>query len=150
VAKGEVNQMPFIGTFLNQMGHLSFDRHNPSARLKQVDEIEETLRQGDSVFVFPEGTFVPEDGVRPFQLGAYRGAVTTGAPVIPVSLKGTRKFLRDGTFLPRPTSVTITLSAPVYPVGAIAAGDPGHLPEMVRLRDVSREIIAEHSGEPLV
>ncbi len=150
VAKGEVNQMPFIGTFLNQMGHLSFDRHNPSSRLRQVDEIEETLRQGDSIFVFPEGTFVPEDGVRPFQLGAYRGAVTTGAPVIPVSLKGTRRFLRDGTYLPRPTMVTITLSAPIYPVGAIAAGDPRHLPEMVRLRDVSREIIAEHSGEPLV
>ena len=150
VAKGEVNQMPFIGTFLNQMGHLSFDRHNPSARLRQVDEIEETLRQGDSVFVFPEGTFVPEEGVRPFQLGAYRGAVTTGAPVIPVSLKGTRRFLRDQTFLPRPTVVTITLSAPIYPVGAIAATDPRHLPEMVKLRDASRETIAANSGEPLL
>jgi fatty-acyl-CoA synthase len=150
VAKGEVNQMPFIGTFLNQMGHLSFDRHNASARLKQVDQIEETLRQHESVFVFPEGTFVPEDGVRPFQLGAYRGAVTTGAPVIPVSLKGTRRFLRDGTFLPRPTVVTITLSAPIYPAGAIPATDPRHLQEMVRLRDASREMIAEHAGEPLV
>lgn len=149
VAKGEVNRMPFIGTFLNKMGHLSFDRHIPSSRLKQVDEIEETLRVGDSVFVFPEGTFVPQEGVRPFQLGAYRGAVTTGAPVIPVSLKGTRRFLRDGTFLPRPTVVTITLSAPIYPVEAIAASDSRHLPEMVRLRDVSREIISEHSGESL-
>ncbi len=149
VAKGEVNQMPFIGTFLNKMGHLSFERHIPSSRLKQVDEIEETLRVGDSVFVFPEGTFVPQEGVRPFQLGAYRGAVTTGAPVIPVSLKGTRRFLRDGTYLPRPTVVTITLSAPIYPVEAIAASDSRHLPEMVRLRDASREIISEHSGEPL-
>ena len=135
VAKGEVNDMTFIGTFLNKMGHLSFNRHDASARLRQVDEIEEYLRQGDSVFVFPEGTFMPEDGVRPFQLGAFRGAVATGAPVIPVSLKGTRRFLRDRTFLPRPTSVTITLSAPIYPVGAIAAGIHDHLQEMVRLRD---------------
>ncbi len=150
VAKGEVNAMPFIGTFLNQMGHLSFNRHDASARLKQVDQIEETLRNGESVFVFPEGTFVPEEGVRPFQLGAYRGAVTTGAPVIPVSLKGTRTFLRDGTFLPRPTVVTITLGAPIYPMGAIAATDARQLPEMVRLRDLSREVIAENSGEPLL
>jgi 1-acyl-sn-glycerol-3-phosphate acyltransferase len=149
VAKGEVNHMPLIGTFLNQMGHLSFNRHDTNSRLKQVDEIEETLQHGESVFVFPEGTFVPEDGVRPFQLGAYHGAVTTGAPVIPVSLYGTRRFLRDGTFLPRPTVVTITLSAPMYPVGAYAPGDSRHLAEMVRLRDASREIIAEHSGEPL-
>jgi fatty-acyl-CoA synthase len=150
VSKGEVNQMPFIGTFLNKMGHLSFDRHKASSRLKQVDQIEETLREGESVFVFPEGTFVPEEGVRPFQLGAYRGAVSTGAPVIPVSLKGTRRFLRDGTYLPRPTVVTIILSEPIYPVAEIPSGDARHLPEIVRLRDVSREVIARNAGEPLV
>jgi fatty-acyl-CoA synthase len=148
VAKGEVNQMPFIGTFLNKMGHLSFDRHNASSRLKQVDEIEEFLKQGDSVFVFPEGTFVPEVGIRPFQLGAFRGAVATGTPIVPVSLAGTRKFLRDGSYFPRPTSVTITLSPPIYPSGAKPSGDPNHLPEIVRLRDLSREAIARHAGEP--
>jgi 1-acyl-sn-glycerol-3-phosphate acyltransferase len=149
VAKGEVNAMPFIGTFLNKMGHLSFDRHDAGSRLHQVHEIEHYLQQGDSVFVFPEGTFVPEEGVRPFQLGAFRGAVATGAPVVPVSLAGTRRFLRDRTFLPRPTRVTITLSPPIYPSAAMPSGGPGHLPEMVRLRDLSREAIARHSGEPI-
>ena len=150
VAKGEVNDMMFIGTFLNKMGHLSFNRHDANSRLRQVDEIEECLKQGDSVFVFPEGTFTPEDGVRPFQLGAFRGAVATGAPVIPVSLAGTRRFLRDRTFLPRPTRVTITLSQPIYPQRVVASGEPHHLQEMVRLRDQTREAIARHSGEPLL
>ncbi|HVM74954.1 MAG TPA: AMP-binding protein [Candidatus Saccharimonadales bacterium] len=149
VAKGEVNQMIFIGTFLNQMGHLSFDRHDAGARLQQVDEMEEYLKQGDSVFVFPEGTFTPEDGVRPFQLGAFRAAVATGVPVIPVSLAGTRRFLRDPTILPKPTSVTITLSPPIYP--KVEAGDDSnHLQEIVRLRDAAREAIARYSGEPLL
>jgi len=148
VAKGEVNSMPFIGTFLNQMGHLSFDRHDAHSRLRQVDEIEEYLRQGDSVFVFPEGTFVPEPGVRPFQLGAFRSAVATGAPVIPVSLSGTRRFLRDRTFLPRPTKVTITLSPPIYPA-AKTATDAQALAEIVRLRDAAREAIGKYSGEDI-
>jgi fatty-acyl-CoA synthase len=148
VAKAEVNEMPLIGTFLNRMGHLSFNRHDADSRLKQVDEIEECLRRGDSVFVFPEGTFVPQDGVRPFQLGAFRGAVASGAPVVPVSLAGTRKFLREGTFLPRPTSVTITLSPPIYPSKTETSGDPNHLHEIVRLRDLAREAIAKHSREP--
>jgi 1-acyl-sn-glycerol-3-phosphate acyltransferase len=148
VAKGEVNSMPFIGTFLNQMGHLSFDRHDASSRLRQVDEIEECLRKGDSVFVFPEGTFVPEPGVRPFQLGAFRSAVATGSPVIPVSLNGTRRFLRDRTYLPRPTKVTITLSAPIYPT-LKPGGDAQALPEIVRLRDAAREAIGKYSGEEI-
>ena len=150
VAKGEVNDMIFIGTFLNQMGHLSFNRHDANSRLRQVDEIEECLRQGDSVFVFPEGTFTPEGGVRPFQLGAFRGAVATGAPVIPVSLAGTRRFLRDRTVLPRPTRVVITLSPPIYPERFAASGDPNQLQEIVRLRDQAREVIARYSGEPLL
>jgi fatty-acyl-CoA synthase len=148
VAKGEVNNMIFIGTFLNQMGHLSFDRNNAKSRLRQVFEMEDYLRQGDSMFVFPEGTFVPEDGVRPFQMGAFRAAVDTGAPVIPVSLAGTRSFLRDGTILPRHTTVTITLSPPIYPQRV--GGREGELKEMVRLRDLTREIVARDSGEPLL
>src|SRR5882762_12784 len=115
IAKMEVGRMPFIGTFLKQMGHLKFDRTNPESRLRQAQEMEEFLRNGESVFVFPEGTFTKEDGVRPFQLGAFKAAVATGAPIIPVSLAGTRRFLRDGTYLPRPTSVTITIHAPIYP-----------------------------------
>jgi len=150
VAKGEVNTMPFIGTFLNKMGHLSFDRHDTKSRLRQVDEMEEYLRQGESVFVFPEGTFTPEDGVRPFQLGAFRGAVDTGAAIIPVSLAGTRRFLRDRTILPRPTRVTITLSPPIYSVRLADSSESNRLREMVRLRDLTREVIAQHSDEPLL
>src|SRR5260370_35880118 len=111
----EVRHMPFIGTFLRQMGHLDLDRTDPNSSLGQVEEMEEILRRGESVFVLPEGTLTRDDGVRPFQLGACKAAVASGAPIIPVSLAGTRKFLRDGTYLPRPTSITITLSPPIYP-----------------------------------
>src|SRR5258708_1381667 len=78
VAKMEVARMPFIGTFLKQMGHLRFDRTDANARLRQAEEMEHLLRQGDSGFVFPEGTFTQEDGIRHFQLGAFKAAGVTG------------------------------------------------------------------------
>jgi fatty-acyl-CoA synthase len=153
VAKMEVRGMPFIGTFLRQMGHLWFDRTDPNSRLRQAEKMEELLRQGDSIFVFPEGTFTPEDGVRPFQLGAFKAAVSAGVPVIPVSLAGTRHFLRDGTILPRPTRVTITLLAPIYPKQTGAAPQNANSAgwhDLIRLRDETREAIARYSGEPLL
>ncbi|HEV1994509.1 MAG TPA: AMP-binding protein [Candidatus Acidoferrum sp.] len=153
VSKMEVGRMPFIGTFLKQMGHLKFDRTDPESRLRQAQEMEEFLRNGESVFMFPEGTFTGEDGVRPFQLGAFKAAVTTGAPIIPVSLAGTRRFLRDGTHLPRPTSVTITLSPPIYPVAAADSSTPADSSgwhELIRLRDAARAAIVRHAGEPLL
>jgi fatty-acyl-CoA synthase len=153
VAKMEVTRMPFIGTFLDRMGHLRFDRTDAGSRLRQAEEMEQLLRQGESVFVFPEGTFTEEDGIRPFQLGAFKAAVATGAPIIPVSLAGTRRFLRDGTYLPRPSSVTLTLSPPILPKSAGATPDGGESSdwhELIRLRDATREAIARHAGEPLL
>ena len=153
VSKMEVASMPFIGAFLDRMGHFKFDRTDPESRLRQAQRMEEFLRNGESVFIFPEGTFTAEDGVRPFQLGAFKAAVASGAPIIPVSLAGTRRFLRDGTYLPRPTSVTITLSPPIYPNTATdssnsAGSSEWH--ELIRLRDATRAAIVRHAGEPLL
>lgn len=153
VSKMEVSKMPFIGTFLDRMGHLKFERTDPDSRLRQARDMEELLRQGESIYIFPEGTFGAEDGVRPFQLGAFKAAVDTGAPIIPISLAGTRQFLRDGTYLPRPTSVTITLHPPIFPKVQNHAGekvDSSDWQELIRLRDATREAIARDSGEPLL
>ena len=105
------------------MGHLKFERTDPESRLRQAREMEELLRNGESVFIFPEGTFSGEDGVRPFQLGAFKAAVATGAPILPISLAGTRKVLRDGSYLPRHSSVTITLHEPLFPKVPDRVGD---------------------------
>ena len=153
VAKMEVGRMPFIGTFLRQMRHTKFDRGDAQSRLRQSEEMEKLLRDGEAVFVFPEGTFTGEEGVRPFQLGAFKAAVDAGAPIVPVSLAGTRRFLRDGTYLPRPTRVTITVSPPIYPrvtSETTKAEEHSAWRELIRLRDATREAIARHTGEPLL
>jgi hypothetical protein len=72
---------------------------------------------------------------------------------VPVSLAGTRQFLREGTLLPRPTSVTITLSPPIYP--QVAADAPTTTQsagwhDLIRLRDQTREAIGRHAGEPIL
>jgi acyl carrier protein len=149
IAKMEVNRMPFVGTFLRRMGHLSFNRTDSRSRLQQSEEMQQYLRQGESVFVFPEGTFTPEDGVRPFQLGAFKASVATGAPIIPVSIAGSRQVLRDGTILPRPSHVRITISLPIYPQ-AKGNSQSENWQELVRLRDATREAIAKFAGEPIL
>jgi len=145
VAKGEVQSMPFFRTFLRKLGHFAFDRGDPRARLQQAEEIEQTLRRGESVFVFPEGTFTAQAGVRAFQLGAFKAAIAAGRPVVPVALDGTRRALRDGAWLPRPVQITVTIGAPVLP-----QSDASDWHEIVRIRDAARQTIARYAGEPLL
>ncbi len=152
VAKREVHDMPFIGTFLRKLEHFAFDRSDSKARLRQATEIEQALRRGESVFVFPEGTFSPQAGVRPFQLGAFKAAAAVHCPVLPVALAGTRSFLRDGSYLPHPARITITVCPPLVPIVPRESSHSDELEwrEIVRLRDAAREQIARISGEPLL
>ena len=148
VSKIEVLSYPLIGTFMRRLRHFAFERSDAEARLRQSEEIEAALRRGESVFIFPEGTFTPDAGVRAFQLGAFKAAVATGTPIVPVALRGSREFLREGTILPRPSSVTISVLPPAWPGDGASAASDWH--ELVRLRDAARAAIARECGEPLL
>jgi len=145
VAKGEVRSMPFVRTFLGKLGHYAFNRSDSRARLQQAEEIEHALRRGESVFVFPEGTFTAQTGVRAFHLGAFKAAIAAGRPVVPVALDGARRVLRDGAWLPRPGRITVTICPPILP-----QSDASDWHEIVRVRDAARETIARYAGEPLL
>jgi 1-acyl-sn-glycerol-3-phosphate acyltransferase len=143
VAKQEVMSYPFIGGILRQLGFYSFVRESREARLKQADEVEEGLRRGQSVLIFAEGTFTPAPGLRPFQLGAFKAAVASGRPVIPLALRGTRQVLPDETVLAKPGRVTVTVCPPLVPMSS-------DWREILRLRDAARTLIGQHCGEPIL
>jgi fatty-acyl-CoA synthase len=146
VMKGEVRDMPFISTLAARSGQFSFDRSDPQARIGQTEQVNAALKNGESVVIYPEGTFTAMAGIRPFQLGAFKSAVDTQRPVCPVSVRGARQVLRDKTLLPRRGKVTVTFGPLIVP----NASPPDDWHEIVRLRDVTRETLARNSGESLL
>jgi 1-acyl-sn-glycerol-3-phosphate acyltransferase len=156
VAKSEVRTMPLIGRFLNRAGHFAFDRSDSQARVKQTEGVGEALDRGESVLIFPEGTFTSAPGIRPFQLGAFKSAVLAGRPICPVSVRGAREILRDKTLLPKFGRIEVKFGPLVEPNedAVDRAGGTGtpqaDWHEIVRMRDAVREIIAENTGEPLL
>src|SRR6202050_3312617 len=146
VAKGEVRDIPFFSTMALRSGQFSFNRSDPQARIRQAEQVNAALQSGESVAIYPEGTFTAVTGIRPFQLGAFKAAVDTQRPICPVSVRGARQILRDKTKLPRPVRITVTFGPLVIPDRA--AGNDWQ--EIVRLRDSTRELIAKNSGEPLL
>jgi 1-acyl-sn-glycerol-3-phosphate acyltransferase len=143
VAKAELERIPLVRAVLRALGTIFVERSDRGEHLGELEQIKQTLAQGTSIFIFPEGTFTPVTGLRPFQLGAFEIAVASDSPVIPVSLNGTRLVLRDGRCLPRRLPVTAVVGAPLVKPsceGAFAAA--------VQLRDTARAHILRHCGEP--
>ena len=145
VAKSEVMSLPFFRTFLRKLGHFAFRRADSRERLRQAKQIEDALQRGESVFVFPEGTFTAQSGVRPFHLGAFKAATAAQRMIVPIALAGTRRVLRDGSWLPRPGRITITICPPIDPPPSAEDWQ-----QIVRVRDSAREIIARFACEPLL
>ena len=120
VAKLEVRHMPFIGTFLKQMGHVWFDRKDGDARLRQQNKFNSCCSKANPFLFFLKALSRKKTAFAHFNSVHSKPRSARDAPIIPVSIAGSRQFLRDGTYLPRPTDVTLTLSPPIYPHGAAA------------------------------
>jgi fatty-acyl-CoA synthase len=146
VAKGETLKMPLIGLIVRRTGQFAFDRSDPEERIKLAEEIDAALLRGESVAIYPEGTFTPAVGIRPFHLGAFKAAAITQRPICPVAIQGARRILPDERRLPKPGRITVTFGPLVKPTPNV--GDDWR--EVVRLRDQTRATIARNTGEPLL
>lgn len=71
------------------------------------------LRQGEALVIFPEGGRSPDGQLQPFRPGAFRLALATGAPVVPVTIVGAFEAWPAGRRLPRPGRIAITYHAPL-------------------------------------
>jgi 1-acyl-sn-glycerol-3-phosphate acyltransferase len=143
VAKREALSYPFVGRFLARSRHICVERKDAQRSAVDASSVTEALNRGERVLVFPEGTFMRTDGVRPFRLGAFRAAADAGCPVIPLALRGTRKMLRDGQVVPRNRPVSLWVGDPLNPNG-------DSFRDLVALRDEARAIIGAHSGEAVL
>jgi len=137
IAKEELLKLPILRTFLLKGGHLTVDRADLSRTATDTGKIEEILRSGSSIMIFPEGTFQKADRLLPFKLGAFKAAVETGLAVCPITLDGTRQVLGGGEWLPRRHPIKVTIGKPIYPEG-------NEWRDIVRLRDLCREEISRH------
>jgi fatty-acyl-CoA synthase len=140
VAKREVLSWPLVGPFLRKAGHLTVDRWDMQRGLADADTVVRALQHA-SVLFFPEGTFTPQAGLRPFRLGAFQSAAETGLPVVPLALRGTRRILRDGLWRPRPGRVQVWFGDPIAPTGT-------GWTDVVALREKVADALAAHCGEP--
>ena len=103
------------------------------------------LRDGHSPLFFAEGTLSRMPGLLPFLMGAFITAAEADAPIVPVIIRGTRSMLRDGSWLPRPGTITVIIGKTIEPDPA--DGEEGNWARAVSLRDRVRQEILKHSGE---
>lgn len=87
VAKADVRHWPFLGWLVACGGTLFIERERKRDALRVVHQIAQTLKAGEIVAVFPEGTTGDGHGVLPFHANLLQAAIATETPVQPLVLR---------------------------------------------------------------
>lgn len=87
VSKADIKGWPVIGALAAGVGTLFIQRESRRDAMRIVHHMAQSLREGDVLGVFPEGT--TSDGVKllPFHANLLQAAIAADAPVQPVALQ---------------------------------------------------------------
>ncbi len=87
VGKSSLSKIPIFGYIFRRV-HIPVNRSNPKSGLGALQKAKDRLLHGRSVLLFPEGGFgrIQPPTLAPFKDGAFRLAIETGVPIIPVTM----------------------------------------------------------------
>ncbi|MEL7451591.1 MAG: lysophospholipid acyltransferase family protein [Pseudomonadota bacterium] len=141
VIKREVTQVPAVHLLLRKLGSHFVERDAGQKTAVDARRILRHAHSGDSMAVFPEGTFRTEPGLRRFRTGAFAAAIRAGLPVVPVIISGSRALLPSGSLLPRRGPLYVQVCEPITPAGRDKEA-------LNALCNQSREVILAGLDEP--
>lgn len=140
VVKKGVFKAPLLKSLMSKHAHFGVDREDFQKNIEDTENIINSLKNGRSLAIFPEGTFTAAKGLRAFKSGAFKIATENNLPVLPVALSGTREVLRSHEWLLKPNTISVTVGELIYP-------NENSWQEITRLQSQSRVFIVSHCGE---
>ncbi len=142
MAKHTLFYVPIFGWAMRLEGFVPVDRTQGRRARASLEPATEALRRGRRIMVFPEGTRSRTGRTGAFKTGAFRMALATGAPIVPVALIGTDRLFPPKSKILYPGEVELVVGPVTETVGWAWE-------ERNRLRDEVRAwVIARRGEEP--
>lgn len=115
LAKKELLRIPVFGWVVSS-ATIVVDRSSPESRSQSLVNLRNILKLGIPALIFPEGTQNRTGQLlQPFKDGAFRMAIETMVPLIPVAISGAGSLMPPGKFSIRPGKIQIQFGEPIMP-----------------------------------
>lgn len=134
LSKETIFRIPVMGWMMRMAGDIEVRRRSRTSRREALTEIRRRLERDVSVMIMPEGTRSPTDELLPFHDGAFRVAIETGAPVLPLAVAGTRNAMAKGSLVFGSARAVVRVLDPIETEGM-------SLDQVDDLRDRVRDLI---------
>jgi len=111
--KKELEKIPIFGYGLKKSPFISIVRSDPRKALESIQNSLKTLKDGDSLFIFPEGTRTTDGNMTPFKRGAFMIASISGLPIVPVTIKGSFDIISKDKKAINTTTIELIIHDPI-------------------------------------
>ena len=116
-AKKSLFRIPFMGWHLTRAGHIPIDRASTQNAINSMQKAADYLRGGICAFIFPEGTRSRDGYLHKFKKGGFKLAIQAGAPIIPITIIGSRQALPPDEIIFRPGPIDMYVDPPIPTTG---------------------------------
>jgi 1-acyl-sn-glycerol-3-phosphate acyltransferase len=114
LGKTELFQIPLWGRGLRAAEFIEVDRSNHARALESIRHAGDLVRDGVSIYLAPEGTRSRDGRIGKLKKGGFHLALGTGAPIVPVAIRGTIDILPRGSRVMRTgQAVAVRIGAPI-------------------------------------
>ncbi len=86
ISRHDVADWPILGRTSRRIGTLFVDRDSRRSGAAVLREVDKTLKRGEGVAMFPEGTAHEDGRVHEFHSGAFNSARRAGAEIVPIGI----------------------------------------------------------------
>jgi 1-acyl-sn-glycerol-3-phosphate acyltransferase len=115
--KAELRKLPILGAVMVAGGFVPVERDKREASMASIEAAAQSIREGNSFLIFPEGTRSKTSELLPFKKGGFIMAIKAQAPIVPVAVSGGREAMRKGSWFVRPVMVDVRIGEPVESAG---------------------------------
>ena len=133
LAKEELEKIPLLNRWMKLLGCVFVKRDDIRASVKALNDATAIVESGRSFVIFPEGTRYKgeEGGAGEFKAGAFRIAIKTGVPVVPVAISGARGLFEGHGLRATPGDIRVRI-LPAIQTAGMSKAEQKQLPDVVR------------------
>ena len=133
LAKEELEKIPLLNRWMKLLGCVFVKRDDIRASVKALNDATAIVESGRSFVIFPEGTRYKgeEGGAGEFKAGAFRIAIKTGVPVVPVAISGARGLFEGHGLRATPGDIRVRI-LPAIQTAGMSKAEQKQLPDAVR------------------
>jgi 1-acyl-sn-glycerol-3-phosphate acyltransferase len=133
ILKKSILRVPVLGQAMRYVGFVPVDRKGAEGGKRSIARAAELMSErGYSFLIFPEGTRSRYGSLQPFRRGGFFLALAGGAPIVPVSIRGTFEIMPKKRWLARRGSVRVAFHDPVPVEGRTPENMAGLMDEVRR------------------